>query len=66
MTTPVHAESKSARYLSWIKNYPPVMIDEKPSMTALAVRTLSRADDTPVSNETTTNIFSGTRKRDDS
>lgn len=44
----------------------PVMIDEIPSITALAVSTLSRADETPVRSDTTTKMLSGTRNSDDS
>jgi hypothetical protein len=42
------------------------MIDETPSMSALAVNTVYRADETPVSIETTTNMLRGTRKSEDS
>ena len=42
----------------------PVMMDEKPSTIAHAVKTLSRAEDTPVRSETTTKTFSGTRNSD--
>lgn len=44
----------------------PVIIDENPSMIALAVRTAYRAEDTPVSSDTTTNMFNGTRNREES
>ena len=36
------------------------------SMTAQVVSTASRADDTPVSSDTTTNTFRGTRNREES
>jgi hypothetical protein len=44
----------------------PVIMEENPSMTAHAVRTLSLADDTPVRSDTTTKILRGTRNNDDS
>ena len=42
------------------------MREEKPSMNALAVSTLSLADETPVMSDTTTNMFNGTRNNDES
>lgn len=44
----------------------PVMTEDRQSMSDAAVRTLVRASETPVRRETTTNMFNGTRKRDDS
>ena len=44
----------------------PVIRDEKANITALAVRTPLRAEETPVRRETTTKTLSGTRKREDS
>jgi hypothetical protein len=43
-----------------------VVSDEMASTTAQVVSTASRADDTPVSSDTTTNTFSGTRNREES
>ena len=43
-----------------------VVIDEMARTTAQVVRTASRADDTPVNSDTTTNTFSGTRNREES
>ncbi len=43
-----------------------VVSDEMASTTAQVVSTASRADDTPVSSDTTTNMFSGTRNRAES
>jgi hypothetical protein len=43
-----------------------VVSDEMASTVAQVVSTASRADDTPVSSDTTTNTFSGTRNRAES
>ena len=43
-----------------------VVRDEMASITAQVVSTASRAEDTPVSKDTTTNTFSGTRNKADS
>lgn len=43
-----------------------VVSDEMASTTAQVVSTASRADDTPVISDTTTNTFNGTRNRAES
>ena len=43
-----------------------VVREEMTSITAQVVSTASRAEDTPVSKDTTTNMFSGTRNKADS
>ena len=43
-----------------------VVSDEMASTTAQVVSTASRADDTPVNSDTTTNMFSGTRNKAES
>lgn len=43
-----------------------VVSDEMASTTAHVVSTASRADDTPVSSDTTTNTFNGTRNSEES
>ena len=50
----------------WFTMTIPVISDTKANMSALAVRTPLRAEETPVRRETTTKMFSGTRKRDES
>jgi hypothetical protein len=42
------------------------MMDEKASMSELAVKTVFRADETPVSSDMTTNMLRGTRNNEDS
>jgi len=43
-----------------------VITDESVNINALAVRTALRASETPVRRETTTKMFSGTRKKEES
>lgn len=42
-----------------------MIIEENPSTTEQAAKTACRAEDTPVSNETTTNMFNGMRNNED-